>query len=464
MLESLFVFLALRPAGPVPIRAERVRANAEAWIADHPTDPRGYELLGRLHVFQFVSGGDYVYGSDWEPLARLEGFHVNARFASYPPQWSRLAFRWQWDDPGPASMPSASEQIDHVSRALQNLRRALELDPNASTARLAYAFTLESAAHVAPLLDSTRAIDVGAAPALTREGWKHWEEVLTGPDSKLESAYRLDGARDWCRENWIYLDPLRADSRPIVQQRAARLLTDSWRSLAIEQYRIVMDAAMPAEAKLERPSNRELAGYESATALMRLLDSRDEASARLAARAKSHVAFVESLRDPPSRVVSPLVVSFATDDPARMIARSSSTCFDLDGDGVVESGDWVRSDTALLVWDPARSGRITSGRELFGEATFGLYPHDGFLALSLLDDDHDGIVAGRELEGVRLWFDRDGDGRSSADEIVELATMDVVGLRCTAVRACAIGSVVDDGVLLRGGRTRPLVDWLAERR
>jgi len=63
--------------------------------------------------------------------------------------------------------------------------------------------------------------------------------------------------------------------------------------------------------------------------------------------------------------------------------------FESGGDGVARSWPWVRADTALLVWDPRGAGRIDSGRQLFGSATWWLLWPSGYRALEALDDDGD---------------------------------------------------------------------------
>lgn len=250
-------------------------------------------------------------------------------------------------------------------------------------------------------------------------------------------------------------------------------MTESWISLALFHYReaVRLSGKVDTEAryiptdlwKLQRSS--EVVSFEASLNIQVLLERFDAADpAVIALRDEMH-AYEQSIRSkdtPPQTSISPLVVSLRGLAPESMAAPESHACFDLDGDGVDESWEWVRPDTAFVVWDPNRESRVRSGRDLFGQASFGLFPSDGFMALSLLDDDHDGWVSGLELDGVRLWFDRDSDGRSTSSEVADVDTFGITALACGASRTIANGKVIDDGVRLSTGRSLVLFDWYAK--
>lgn len=105
---------------------------------------------------------------------------------------------------------------------------------------------------------------------------------------------------------------------------------------------------------------------------------------------------------------------------------------------------WKASEKApLLVYDPQRTGIVTSARQLFGNYTFGgrnniptvddtaplgdPWTH-GYEALGSLDANQDGKISGGELEPLSLWFDTDRDGVSDAGEVVPLAARSVYEL------------------------------------
>jgi hypothetical protein len=95
-----------------------------------------------------------------------------------------------------------------------------------------------------------------------------------------------------------------------------------------------------------------------------------------------------------------------------LLAPDTHVTFDLDGTVRDARWSWTKPDTGLLVWDPQNKGEITSGRQLFGTATWWLLFPNGYAALDALDDDRDGVLSGSELRGVGVWFDKNGNGRS----------------------------------------------------
>jgi hypothetical protein len=69
--------------------------------------------------------------------------------------------------------------------------------------------------------------------------------------------------------------------------------------------------------------------------------------------------------------------------------------FNLDAKGLAEQTSWVGKDDGLLVRDMDGDGKITSGRELFGNHTLlknGKEAANGFEALKELDSNNDGVT------------------------------------------------------------------------
>ncbi len=107
---------------------------------------------------------------------------------------------------------------------------------------------------------------------------------------------------------------------------------------------------------------------------------------------------------------------------------------------------WKGSDKApLLVYDPERSGNVATAARLFGNYTFGGRISDishvrltseidrpvwsnGYEALGLLDNDHDGKVAGSELDPISLWFDKNRNAQSEAGEVKSLKSAGITAL------------------------------------
>ncbi|MDR2337864.1 MAG: hypothetical protein LBE20_04350 [Deltaproteobacteria bacterium] len=82
----------------------------------------------------------------------------------------------------------------------------------------------------------------------------------------------------------------------------------------------------------------------------------------------------------------------------------------------------------LVVFDPKKSGKITSAEQLFGQHTFGKVWKDGFEALSSLDKNQDAKVSGAELKNLSLWFDKNHDGVSDKGEVVDIRAAGVTEL------------------------------------
>jgi len=88
--------------------------------------------------------------------------------------------------------------------------------------------------------------------------------------------------------------------------------------------------------------------------------------------------------------------------------------------------DWPTAATPWVALDLDGDGAITSGAELFGSSTVlanGARATNGFAALAALDANGDGILDARDpmFSRLVLWSDRNGDHRSTPDEVAPLA-------------------------------------------
>jgi hypothetical protein len=158
--------------------------------------------------------------------------------------------------------------------------------------------------------------------------------------------------------------------------------------------------------------------------------------------------------------ITPLIFSMEAARPLEdLLDPSRRVRFDLAGDGRPAVWPWLRPGTALLVWDPAGTGRITSGRQLFGSVTWWVFWGHGYEPLALLDDDGDGWVAGRELAGLAVWRDRDGDGRSDPGEVIPAAQAGIA--RLAARPDGHYGRILWNprGLATTDGRLLPTYDW-----
>jgi hypothetical protein len=178
-----------------------------------------------------------------------------------------------------------------------------------------------------------------------------------------------------------------------------------------------------------------------------------------------------------TRIGSPLVVDLG----GRGIALSDAAhgaSFDLYASGETDRLSWFEEPdaTPLLVLDRNENGAIDDGRELFGSSTPGPGPHgatfgNGFDALAAFDADGSGFIdAGDAVyASLRLWTDRDRDGKSTPDELAPLAAFGVraIGLDyALALGQDRFGNMFRERatVFMSNGETRPIVDvYFAER-
>ncbi|MEY4701497.1 MAG: hypothetical protein RL326_1684 [Pseudomonadota bacterium] len=144
--------------------------------------------------------------------------------------------------------------------------------------------------------------------------------------------------------------------------------------------------------------------------------------------------------------IAPSPISLIFDESASLDSDMTVVDFPLDPHRRGSHSLWKGSDKApLLVYDPEKSGRVPNATKLFGNYTFGGKVtklsrialdsraerptwSSGYEALSLLDTNHDGKVAGAELESLALWFDKNRDARSDAGEVKSLASVGITAL------------------------------------
>jgi hypothetical protein len=161
-------------------------------------------------------------------------------------------------------------------------------------------------------------------------------------------------------------------------------------------------------------------------------------------------------------MITPILVPDCADATAlESMFDGASTEFDLAGIGEKQCWPWPRESASFLVWDPECAGSITSGRQLFGSATWWMFFEDGYSALDALDENGDGWLCGAELESLSLWRDSNRNGVSDAGEVLTLSERGVTALATRANNLDGISPMRTNGVVLVDGTTRPTFDWIA---
>jgi Ca2+-binding RTX toxin-like protein/LysM repeat protein len=150
-----------------------------------------------------------------------------------------------------------------------------------------------------------------------------------------------------------------------------------------------------------------------------------------------------------------LDLPFASPMPPAAPLRADPLVLDLDGDGVETRGldagiyfdhdanafreltGFAAADDGLLARDLDGDGRITTGRELFGDQTLlrdGALAQHGFQALAELDENGDGVInaADAGFAELRVFRDANQNGVTDAGELLSLEDAGVRAIRLQA--------------------------------
>ena len=106
--------------------------------------------------------------------------------------------------------------------------------------------------------------------------------------------------------------------------------------------------------------------------------------------------------------------------------ETTTTFFDVDGDGFAEQTAWITADNdGLLARDVNENGVIDDVSELFGSPNV-----DGFALLALLDSNGDHVIDQYDdaWDSLLIWKDVNGDAVSQAGELFALGDFDIVSI------------------------------------
>lgn len=434
-------------AQPTLAPVDRIITNAERYAEKHAEDAQAWYIVGRAHYLAWAMKGLGVptYRAGDEDAA-----------PQLPPDWNtpgllRLARQAEAERRALEAMGVETRgEIDReeMQRYWEHYRRAQQaLDKADWKPEPAKPEVLD--AHATDAIQYFRkAIELGDMGGLYHIGLASiLEEYAPRAEARRLNIATLEQIRD-------------------RMLRPEGFITRQWREAAMEQYFKAYSAGKAAAKKLRNvpvAGLRSLIVVQAAAGYERVAEADEQLEAD-PERVEEMEAFLAKLSELPPGPITPIV--FALEEVERigsLIDTEASVAFDLDGTGrASQRWQWVEPGAVLLVWDPHETGRIASGRQLFGSATWWLLPGDGFRAMALLDDDGDGWLAGEELRGLAGWRDRNGDGLSQRGEVVPLETLGVRGLATEATGHDGDHPVHRSGLRLEGGRTLPLWDWLAE--
>jgi hypothetical protein len=428
---------------PTDAPVDRLVKNAEAYIKENPKDASGYYVAGRVHylAWSIKTGMVPVWRLDEEgkavkpqvvPDAHVHSSDDQARYNEAQRRalkefkvesardlkredrrafWNRTReIQQQLQKEGWKPKGLDQKQLDHhAASACRRFREAIALDPKNGLYHLGLASVTEQYAERA---------------------------AKTGLDPNAQIMYDEGG------------EPLRA----------------KWLEAALASYAKAFELTQAADAKRRhKPLTgiQSLVSHGAATGYKRVAGELEgKGDKDLIAKMDAHLVALKNL---PHGPVTPIVFSLTKHDKlSDLIDAKASAAFDLNGSGLPQKYEWVKPGTALLVWDPAGQGRITSGKQLFGSATWWVLPPDGYRAMDLLDDNRDGELTGNEMRGLAAWFDTNANAKSDPGEVRPLADLGIEAIAVKAQSRDGASPMHPAGLRLRDGRELPTYDWVAQ--
>ncbi len=384
---------------------KRLLDNLQAYLKRHPRDAEAHYELGRVYSVLYISNKKTISAAfktlDDKPLSFGIFFNNSPEYARYPvyPGFS-------------IHEPSLSEQERFVGLSLAYYKEALELAERTKIKSLesqdrcplyllGYAWMLEKGIQFAKTLPAPFKAKRGLA---TEQEWR-------------------DKATDILRE--VY-----RNYRPSLQEIQNTL------------------------------SNHPMAAQEAAEGIVRLQrSSKNPQVQKEVALVRQWLDSVDKLH----RFMSPIIFPLNGHDTlSQLLAPRKAVRFDLMGDRTGTRWSWVNERAGILVWDPLHNGRVRSGYQLFGNVTWCMIWKHGYAPLARLDANGDGWLTGRELEGIAVWRDKNGNGVSDRGEVIPLSRL---GIARISVKALQGGDGVfwnPKGIVKRDGTAVPTYDWIAK--
>lgn len=443
---------------PDDVPVARLIRNLTGFVEEHPDDPEGWYVLGRVHGLAFVMNSRVV--GVWKRRRPKERKLPNVAEDDF--QYSAEV----WSRKNPDRTLRESEKAEHLQEAVRADLRAIELDPKPAHYHLGLAYVLETGSILAERVD---VVPFSTSPAAAPDDATTERIKALIDDLASEKQSKRDDAKAALRrmlpEAATLIHEHRKDDNVHVRDAVRELLAEHWREVAITYYFNAFTRSIEKDLQIEfRPERGldTLVAYEAGSAFVRLVTARGPRDAlekeRLADVEKKIAKFKAK---PDSGRVTPII--FSLERPLalhELLAGDLTVPFDLNGDGTVEAWPWVRPDTAFLVWDPSGRGKITSGRQLFGSVTWWMFFRDGYRALDALDDDRNGELAGDELRGLAVWLDRDSDGISDRGEVVPVGKAGIEAISVRALTMVGRSPANPIGLRMCDGRVLPTYDWV----
>lgn len=130
---------------------------------------------------------------------------------------------------------------------------------------------------------------------------------------------------------------------------------------------------------------------------------------------------------------SPLILDLDGDGVETLSMIDKVIYFDHDSSGFAERTGWVSPDDGLLARDLNQDGQITSGRELFGDATIEPTSNEtstGFLALVAMNGEYDQRIDALDpaFSSLFVWRDINSNARLDPGESLSLDELGITSI------------------------------------
>ncbi|MBI3831638.1 MAG: hypothetical protein HY291_19110 [Planctomycetes bacterium] len=429
------------------VSVERLLKNTAAFIKEHPDDPQGYYVLGRLHHLAFAM-----------KVQDLPTYGVGATVKSQLPEIDNRSLNYR-DDLKKGL--TDEEAAVHLKEGLAHYRKAIQLKPDRALYHLSLASLMETAA--SPVI-----MKEGDVPQASDKEKNGIEESIK--DLAAEAAETRTKAHDKLLSVGLKALPVlvthAADEDLERRARVNLLIALPCKEKAKEEYLKSYELGKEqdlAQKHVPIDGVESLVTYEAGEGFLRLLKGRHQSDTETK-KAEEIAEHLKNLKGLPPGKITPIVFSLHAGVDACMadlLDDAKTVRFDLDGDERPELRRWVKPETCILVWDPEGRGKITSGRQLFGSVTWWIFWNDGYHALDALDDNRDGRLSGEELRGLAVWRDANSNGVSDPGEVAPLSTLEIESLSVRATGLDGASPICRDGLRMKDGSTLPTFDWIA---
>jgi hypothetical protein len=373
-----------------------------------------------------------------------------------------------------AAMFMRTDEPVPVDRLIQNLQAYIKANPKdaAGYYTLGRVHGLAYAKDGAQI-DVTPAKEAGKLPSFAV--YRSVQEARRDENQKLTDAARDHLVRSienyrkateldpksglyWLGYGWM-LQQAHLQKLDLAPQRDSTKPSTDWRADALAAYRKAFDLTHQKDLKGEHllHAGDSFISNEAARNALALLEELPD-SPEKKKDIETYRRFQEEFMKKPM-AVTPIVFPLDRDRPlAELVDNDRTVGFDLAGFGLDQKWPWLKPGTGILAWDPNQTGRIESGRQLFGSVTWWMFWQDGYQPLAMLDDNRDGSLSGEELKGIAVWSDRNADGVSDPGEVVPAER---AGITRIATRPTREAGVLQSsgGIVFSDGRTVTSYDW-----